>query len=185
MKHILLAMDEHPPNCYCCADISTRLQWSIALKQIKRTCQSYLPCSLTTSSSGSTPSSKARNRYTPNSNNAPAAPAPQTQTSNAGATTSATIHAHSTIHAPGRAAGAAPPVDTFCIMFGVKDMQGFHDIDHLDIDAQLLDSTFFEKLKDCHKNHRWCFQNWFSPYVFRYCRFVQVGKSFDDIFTHI
>lgn len=156
---------------------SCRVDWSTAFRLLSQAFTSKLPAKLANpSSTGVTPPSKAHLRYTP---------APTTGTSSSLSVPQSTPSAppnHSMSgnagpqNQPGGNANNAP-VDYFWIVFGIKDIDGFDEIENIETTTQLKDPSFFEDLKSRHKRHRWFFQDWFSPYRFRFCRFVQVRTS--------
>jgi ppGpp synthetase/RelA/SpoT-type nucleotidyltranferase len=177
IKHLLHTMDEHPSKCHCCTAQMTRMKWTTAFKHIYQFCRTFSPLQLSKPSLGSVSLSIAENRYNPSSINAAGSLVSPPQISSPGSRPGPPSNAGVGAQGHGFTPDTVPPVSTLSVVFGIKDMQGFHDIEHIDTYAQLTDSSFFQDLKESHKRHRWHMQNWFSPYVFRYCRFVQVSTA--------
>jgi hypothetical protein len=65
------------------------------------------------------------------------------------------------------------------VVFGIKDMHEFDEIENIEVTSVLNDSSFFKELKTRYNKHRWFFQRWFSPFRFRHCNFVQASIIFD------
>ncbi|GMG13312.1 unnamed protein product [Aspergillus oryzae] len=64
------------------------------------------------------------------------------------------------------------------VVFGIKDMDEYDEIENIESSNLLNDPSFFKELKKRHAKHRWFFQRWLSPFRFRYCKFVQVNTPF-------
>lgn len=160
----------HPPRCHCCRPRPKRLDWFTAIERLCSTLKRYSPITVSGSApTGSKSSSKAQARYMPTGTSSVNAP-PHLQ--------QATALQSPQNGALGSSVGTQTQTCTssnpLWIVFGVKDIQGFYGIENIGTHVQCDDSSFFQELKSRHRKHRWFFQRWFSPYVFRYCRFVQV-----------
>lgn len=177
VKSVLHLMDEHPPECYCCTTTTTSMNWVMALANIYQLFWKLPLIHLMAPSMGTVSLSRAQARYTPNDINTGGSIVLQPQRFPAAEIQSSPSDRLTGTQAHDPAPNTIPPVVSSCVVFGIRDMHGFHDIEHLDTDVQLNDSTFFQQLKESHKKHRWRVQNWLSPYVFRYCRFVQVSTT--------
>lgn len=66
------------------------------------------------------------------------------------------------------------------VVFGIKDMDEYDEIENIESSNLLNDPSFFKELKKRHAKHRWFFQRWLSPFRFRYCKFVQVNTPFSN-----
>jgi hypothetical protein len=65
------------------------------------------------------------------------------------------------------------------VVFGIKDRSGFNDIENIKMSSlSMNDVVFFKELKRIENNYRWTILGWFSPYIFTYCKFVQVRIAF-------
>lgn len=73
----------------------------------------------------------------------------------------------------------SPQGDVLQVVFGIKDMHEFHEIENIEVSGLLNDSLFFKELKTRYKKYRWFFLRWFSPFRFRHCNFVQASIMFD------
>jgi hypothetical protein len=179
IRYILNGADEHPSGCHCCKVPSSQLDWLTAFRLLYQATRSRLPTKLTSpSSTGISPPSKTHLRYTP------------TTTTTTGTSSSLSVPQNTppsslTASACGNVGSQAQPSssgsdsqeDSFWVVFGIKDMRGFNAIENIQTRVQLRDTTFFEELKRSHGRHRWIFQRWFSPYRFRYCKFVKVSTT--------
>jgi hypothetical protein len=131
------------------------------------------------SSAGVTPPSKTHLRYTPvtvnptlGTNPFLSVP-PNTSNSSAGLL----VCGNTGSLAGSSSSGSTSQADSFWIIFGIKDMRSFSAIENIETSIQLRDMPFFQDLKRRHRRHRWFFQRWFSPYRFRFCKFVQVRTT--------
>lgn len=163
-------MKSHPPRCHCCEASPVRMSWAAALKHILQIFGRASPSKLWSTSFSRKPRQypvagismgSSSSNLSPNS---PTMPPPSNLPNN-------------NASAQGQASTGVTTstIDAHFVVFGIKDLQGFHGIENIQAPSHLTDASFFEELRARHKKHRWCFQRWLSPYVFRYCRFVQVG----------
>lgn len=177
IEQVLAAMSEHPPNCQCCNMPPDPMKWTTALQHISQALWRKLPLTNTTpSSTAVTPPSRAYMRY------APAATIGATQSSHISIGTPAASQntpagsntgAQTTTQLP---SNNNTPEDPLYVLFGVKGIMDFHKIEEFEAHMH-DDASFFRDLKLKHERHRWFFQRWFSPFRFRYCRFVQVSTK--------
>jgi hypothetical protein len=138
--------------------------------------------------SGQPPPSTARKRYTPASS---AATTPtviggtttlsqgvssQSASSQASPSASVLTTSGGTIHHSG-----LPPQDTLWVIFGMRTLSEFVDIENIEMSNMLTnDPAFFQELRRLEKKHRRTIIQWLSPFIFAYCKFVQVctpGRS--------
>lgn len=147
-----------------------------------RTCQSIANTlnweALSSSLAGQNSPSTAQQRYTPTA--ATASPSSisvrdSTQTippissgSNSDSFTQAHGGGSSTM-------STAPQGAPLWVVFGIKNMHEFDEIENIEISSLLNDPSFFKELKTRYNKHRWLFQRWVSPFRFRHCNFVQVS----------
>ena len=158
---------------------SSQLDWHAAFRLLFQALGSRLPVKLANPwSTGVASPSKAHLRYTP------------TPTSTSASTNSSSGVSHGTLNLSSNSlacgntgaqvqpnsTGSKTPADSFWVVFGVKDMRGFNAIENIETHERLRDTSFFQDIRRRHRRHRWFFQQWFSPYRFRYCRFVQVSR---------
>jgi hypothetical protein len=175
IEQVLLLTSEHPPKCYCCKPQPRRMNWATACRLMyQNLCESLsitrtVPWALSPSLSA-----EALPRYTPDtsadSNSFSARPQEQAPSSfrDLRQTTGTAFRADT--NDASHCSTASLPL----IVFGIEKSHGFHTIENIEVQAQFDDPSFFWELKRKHQNHRGWFQQWFSPYRFRYCRFVQV-----------
>lgn len=175
IKYLLGTTSEHPSRCYCCTALPARLKLTTALKHVSQYCRSWSPLQIAKPSTrvavqiGSHQQSARASMSAATS--LPSPPQPHLSGSPPGITphagvSNAAYFANQT---------NSPTLDTLRIVFGIKDLHGYHIIEEMDTHTQLTDATFFQDLKRNHRRYRSFLQRWFSPYVFRYCRFVQVS----------
>lgn len=125
------------------------------------------------------PPSTARQRYTPlaartaATSSAAAQSIPLTTTSNqSNNSTGNPIQTQS--------GGSIPPpknpsLVSSWVVFGIKDRSDFNDIENIAMPMlHMNDVVFFRELKRLENKYRWPILRWFSPYIFTYCKFVQV-----------
>lgn len=121
--------------------------------------------------------SQAKIRYTP-----PASVNSRTSSS----TTLRSSNAGSSQSAPGISTGpqlqhggasTKPQTASLCVVFGVREWHGFDNIENIETRTDLQDNSFFHDLRLRHKKNRGALKRWFSPFRFRFCKFVQVSAS--------
>lgn len=177
IRKVIDTVGEHPSNCHCCKATAPPLDWHTAFWLLFQGFRSWLPVKLTNPQSPNiTTPSQANLRYTPSSASA------STGTSSSLPPAQSALTPSSNPPAGGNATsqvGLNPgvnqmPADALCVVFGIRDMRGFDAIENIETDLRLDDTSFFQDMKKRHGRYRWFFQRWFSPYRFRYCRFVQV-----------
>lgn len=127
-------------------------------------------------------SSTAQQRYTP-------ATATTTRTSSIAAQVTQPTTITTTSHLPNINTGnvmqtessgpshspTSPSSVPLWVVFGIKDQSGFNDIENIEMSTMLNnDIAFFKELKRLENSYRWPLIRWFSPYIFSYCKFVQV-----------
>ncbi|KAH7118925.1 hypothetical protein B0J11DRAFT_591405 [Dendryphion nanum] len=174
IQGIMDRIGKHPPKCYCCV---ATFHLSMVIKETFKSlllwtvhqCKTSWPIQ---------PPSTARLRYTPTATTT-------TKTTSAVAqntpltTFSGQPNANSHNATQRQSSGQnnplrKPPPTSLWIIFGVKDLFDFHEIENIDMSAQLMnDAMFFKELKQLEKKYRWPLLRWFSPYIFTYCKFVQ------------
>jgi hypothetical protein len=172
--------DEHPAKCHCCKVPSSQLDWPTAFRLLFKASISRLLIKFANpSSTGITSPSKAHLRYTPSTNSTstgtqPSLGAPQ-GTSNL--TPNSPSYGNAGSQGQPNSRGGITSAGTFWVVFGIKNMRGFNAIENIETHVGLEDTSFFQDMRRRHGKHRWFFQRWFSPYRFRYCRFVQVSRT--------
>jgi hypothetical protein len=65
-----------------------------------------------------------------------------------------------------------------CVIFGVKHASGMIDIENITISNDMNDPKFFAELKRLEAKYRWPVLKWLSPFIFSYCKFVQVRIAY-------
>jgi hypothetical protein len=180
IRHILNGADEHSSECRCCKVPSSQLDWLTTFRLLSQATRSRFSTKIASpSSTGISSPSKAHSRYTLT-----------TTTTTTGISSSLSVPQNTPPSSPTASAcgnvgpqaqpsssGSDSQEDYFWVVFGIKDMRGFDAIENIKTQVQLRDTTFFEDLKRRHGRHRWLFQQWFSPYRFRYCKFVKVSAT--------
>lgn len=174
IQQVLGLIRDHPLKCFCCETEVHRIDWTTIFYRI---CQSIantlnwgaLGSSLVTQKSPS----KAQQLYIPATASASIPTHSSTQTrpsispgSNGGSATQAHGGGPSTIP-------TAPQGDPLWVVFGIKYMHEFDDIENIETSSLLNDPSFFKELKTRYNKYHWFFQRWFSPFRFRHCNFVQ------------
>lgn len=175
IKHLVSIMSEHPPRCCCCSAPPARINRATAFEYFCQYCRYFSPLHFAKPSTGPSISIELNNQPTQGvatSINSQARP-PQVHLRGT-ASTKNTQQARVGDETNNATQDNNLTTNTLRVVFGIKDLQGYHDIEEMETHAQLTDATFFQDLKKNHRKHRSLIQRWFSPYVFRYCRFVQV-----------
>jgi hypothetical protein len=171
--------DRHPPKCHCCKMPSSQLEWHTAFWLLFQALRSRLPVKLANPPPpDSTSPSKAHQRYKPSTTSA------STSINSTSGTVQGTLNLSSNPPAcrstgsqvRHNTGGNETPADSLWVVFGIRDMRGFDAIENIETHARLNDTLFFQDMKTRHGRYRWFFQRWFSPYRFRYCRFVQASR---------
>ena len=146
-----------------CQSIANRLNWealssSLAGQNLPSTAQQRYTPSTAATASPSSISAHGSTQITP----------PISSGSNSGSSTQAHGGGSNTM-------STAPQETSLWVVFGIKNMHEFNEIENIEISSLLNDPSFFKELKTRYNNHRWLFQRWFSPFRFRHCNFVQVS----------
>ncbi|KAH8696917.1 hypothetical protein GQ44DRAFT_718722 [Phaeosphaeriaceae sp. PMI808] len=176
-------MDEHPLECYCCIPQPSRLDWTTACWYIFQAMQKS-PSILRTvlSPSGHSPPAKADQRYIParpaDTNPSLTLPQHQSVTSSQSNCPNSNIDVGANVDN----ANMYESVALLYVVFGIKSMQGFHDIENIEVQPHPSDPLFFQELRTRHKNRRWWFQHFFSPYRFDIADSSSLRKFWKDTF---
>jgi hypothetical protein len=176
----------HPPRCSRCEEKPFGMNWTILLLRSHQLIVSLFPWEILSLSLPRQNWSTAQRRYTPRDT-------PTSASSSISASTSAgtelqtfSIEGNSgnTVQANSGSSSISPMPkrDRLWVIFGVKDMHEFNDIENIATSSELNDQQFFTDLKIRFNKYRWFFQRWGSPFRFRHCKFVQVSQSI--LFAH-
>ncbi|KAI8623942.1 hypothetical protein F5Y19DRAFT_481082 [Xylariaceae sp. FL1651] len=183
IRQIMDIIDEHPPKCHCCKVPSSQLGWYTAFLMLFEALVSRLPVKFVNpSSTGMALPSRAHLRYTPTTTST------MTETLSSLGVQQCTPNLSPNLSASGNTgtqaqpsgSGNKTPADSFWVVFGIRDMRGFDAIENIRTHVGLEDTSFFQDMRRRRGRHRWFFQRWFSPYRFRYCRFVQFERIIVD-----
>ena len=173
IRRVLALTDDDPSGCQDRDGKPPEMNWTTIYEHVLQAIRNMVPTILASGSSTKTTSpSKAHVRYTP-ATTAGASLSNQTLATavpNPSATNNVGTHTQS-----GR--GNNAPTNPLWTIFGIKDMSGFHAIENIETSAQLKDPSFFSELKRRHNRRSHFLKRWFSPFRFRYCRFVQVSTK--------
>ncbi|KAK6811346.1 hypothetical protein RU639_012790 [Aspergillus parasiticus] len=167
IQQILELVEDHPPKCFCCetkllATKACRANWAKFLRCIGQSITDMLSWKAPSNSlAWQTSQSTANQRYTPGS-----AISVESQDGNA------------------KAISVGRYGNPSWVVFGIKVMDEYDEIENIESSNLLNDPSFFNELKKRHAKHRWFFQRWFSPFRFRYCKFVQFESiNFDQVYS--
>ncbi|KAG4429355.1 hypothetical protein IFR05_015162 [Cadophora sp. M221] len=178
IEQTLGLIGDHPSKCFCCGTEVHRMDWTTIFH---RTCQSIANKlnweALSSSLFGQTPPSTAQQRYTPLT---AATSSPSSNSAHSSTQTTPPISSRSNSgsfpQAHGGGSGTmstAPQEPSLWIVFGIKNMREFDEIENIEISSLVNDSSFFKELRTRYDKHCWLFQRWFSPFRFRHCNFVR------------
>jgi hypothetical protein len=168
----------HPPKCYCCAAEASQQDILAFVKNMLKLFIARMSEKLQNSWPMYSSTSSARLRYTPSDTKA-AETSPASAQNTPSATSSQSGNITGNV-AQAQSSGAnctptLPPQISAWIIFGIEDGFGFNDIENIDMSCPLMhDTTFFTELKRLDTKYRWPLLRWLSPYIFCYCKFVQV-----------
>jgi hypothetical protein len=70
-----------------------------------------------------------------------------------------------------------PLSEPYFVIFGIKDMQNYDNIENIEMSNIDKDRAFFKELKARYKKHRHILLRIFSPFRFRHCKFVEVSPQ--------
>jgi hypothetical protein len=183
IRRVLLFIGDHPHDCSCCGTMTAPTSWMAVFhricRSVARICHWKI---LRFASANQESSSKAQQLYTPASVMTTIASSVHTHSPIQGtrSMTSPITNGPDGMQAQGGYSSAdfvPPQRKPSWVVLGVQNTPDFDEIENIEMTTLLNDTSFFQELKIRHDKHRRLFQRWFSPFRFRYCKFVRVRTT--------